>query len=95
MRLDASIIRFFKRTIKEEIPEARVYLFGSRTNDDALGGDVDLLVLTHNIVDKRIFRTIRIEFYKEFGWQKVDLINFTYDDHPIFRQLIDLNAVEL
>lgn len=95
MRLDASIIRFFKQTIKEEIPGARVYLFGSRTNDDAVGGDIDLLVLTHSIVDKRIFRTILIEFYKEFGWQKVDLINFTYDDQPVFRQLIDLTAVEL
>ena len=95
MRLDAAIIRFFKQTIKEKIPEARVYLFGSRTNDDAVGGDIDLLVLTPDIVDKRIFRNIRIEFYKKFGWQKVDLINFTYNDKPVFRQLIDLNAVEL
>jgi predicted nucleotidyltransferase len=47
MRLDSSIIQFFKQTIKEEIPGARVYLFGSRTNDDAHGGDIDILVLTH------------------------------------------------
>ena len=95
MRLDESIIQFFKQTIKEEIPGSRVYLFGSRTNDDAVGGDIDLLVLTHNIVDKRIFRTMRIEFYKKFGWQKVDLVNFTFDDQPVFRQLIGLNAFEL
>ena len=95
MRLDTSIINFFKQAIEEEIPGAKIYLFGSRTNDDAVGGDIDLIVLTQNHVDKRLFRSIRIEFYKKFGWQKIDLINFTFDDQSVFRQLIKTNAVEL
>lgn len=95
MRLNNSIINFFKQAFEKEIPGAKVYLFGSRANDSAFGGDIDLMVLTQNQVDKRLFRAIRIEFYKKFGWQKIDLVNFTFEDHSIFRQLITTNAVEL
>ena len=95
MRLNNSIINFFKLAFEKEIPGAKVYLFGSRANDSAFGGDIDLMVLTQNQVDKRLFRAIRIEFYKKFGWQKIDLVNFTFDDHSIFRQLITTNAIEL
>lgn len=95
MRLSNSIINFFKQAIEEKIPGAKVYLFGSRTNDDASGGDIDLMVLTQNHVGKRLLRAIRVEFYKKFGWQKIDLINFTFDDQSVFIQLIKTNAVEL
>ncbi len=95
MRLDTAMIRFFKQTINEKVPGSLIYLFGSRTNDSAFGGDIDLLVLSDTLVDKRIFRTIRIEFYKKFGWQKIDLVNFTHDDQSLFGQLIKSNAVIL
>jgi len=37
MRLDDNIKYFLKAAIEEKIPGAKLYLFGSRTNDDALG----------------------------------------------------------
>jgi len=95
MRLNKYIVNFFKLAIEQKIPEAKVYLFGSRINDNALGGDIDLMILTPQLIDKSVLRTIRVEFYKKFGWQKIDLINFTYDDQSIFRQLINTHAVEL
>ena len=95
MRLDPNIQLFCKQTIGEKIPGAKLYLFGSRTNDEALGGDIDLMILTDNPVDKKVFRTIRVEFYKKFGWQKVDLVNFTFNDTSVFKQLIQTNAIEL
>jgi DNA polymerase sigma len=95
MRLDYHIIQFFKQAIGEKVPEASLYLFGSRTINDALGGDIDMMVLSRDPVDKKIFRTIRIEFYKKYGWQKVDIVNFTYDDTSVFKQLIQSNAIEL
>jgi predicted nucleotidyltransferase len=95
MRLDDKIVFFFKQTIGEKVPGATIYLFGSRTNDDALGGDIDLMILTENLVDKKIIRSIRIEFFKKFGWQKVDLVNFTFADTSVFKQLIQFDAVEL
>jgi len=95
MRLNNQIIQFLKQTFREKIPEAKVYLFGSRTKDDESGGDIDLMVVTQNHVDKKILRAIRIEFYKRFGWQKIDIVNFTHDDQSLFRQLIKPNAIEL
>ena len=95
MRLSSSIISYLKLTFSRELPGSRVYLFGSRTNDTDLGGDIDLMVLTSTPVDKRIFRAIKIEFYKKFGWQKLDLVNFTNDEETAFRKLINTNAIEL
>ena len=94
MRLDINIINFFKQRIVDGSPDATLYMFGSRTNDDK-GGDIDLMILTTDPVDKKLFRPIRIEFFKKFGWQKVDLVNFTYDDNSVFKRLIQTNAIEL
>ena len=95
MRLDDRVKYFLKQAVGKKIPGARLYLFGSRTNDDALGGDIDVMILTNNFVDKKIFRNIRVEFYKKFGWQKIDIVYFRYDDESAFRQLIQTNAIEL
>ena len=95
MRLDKEIRDFLKEAITENIPGADVYLFGSRTNDQARGGDIDILILTHEKIDKKIFRSIRVEFFKKFGWQKLDLVNFTYNDQSPFRKLIQTEAIEL
>jgi len=95
MRLDNQIIEFFKQRIAEPMPDATLYLFGSRTLDSALGGDIDLMIVTHNPVAKKTLRNIRVEFYKKFGWQKIDLVNFTYSDTSAFKQLIQLDAIKL
>ena len=95
MRLDKNIIVFFKQRIVEVCPDATLYLFGSRTIDDAKGGDIDLLILTNNPIEKKVFRPIRIEFFKKFGWQKIDLVNFTYDDNSVFKQIIQTTAIQL
>ena len=62
MRLDNSIVEFFKQRIPLICPDATIYLFGSRTIDEARGGDIDLMILTNNTVDIKMFRPIRIEF---------------------------------
>jgi len=95
MRLDDQIKYYLKQAIGEKIPGAKLYLFGSRTNDNALGGDIDVMILTIELIDKKIFRNIRVDFYKRFGWRKIDLVNFTFADESTFRQLIQTNAIEL
>ncbi|MBB3187232.1 nucleotidyltransferase domain-containing protein [Microbacter margulisiae] len=95
MRLNNHIISFLKQIFGEKAPDARLFLFGSRTQDQALGGDIDLMILTSKPIDKKIFRDIRIAFYKQYGWQKIDFVNFTHNDASVFRQLIEPNAIEL
>ena len=95
MRLDNQIIAFFKQKIVDSIPGAKIYLFGSRTSDEERGGDIDLMILTNALIDKKTIRSIRVEFLKQFGWQKIDLVNFTFEDNSAFKQLIQINAIEL
>jgi len=95
MRLDVEIAKYLKQVIQSEIPGSAVYLFGSRADDNARGGDIDLMILTHEPADKRIFRKIRVRFIKKYGWRKIDLVNFTYSNNSPFRKLIDTNSIQL
>ena len=95
MRLDQNTANYLKELIQAEIPGSTICLFGSRAEDNARGGDIDLMILSHKPADKRIIRKIRVEFIKKFGWRKIDLVNFTYSDNSSFRKLIGINCIEL
>lgn len=95
MRLDNQIVQFFKQRILDNKPDARIYLFGSRTSDNATGGDIDILIVTQSLINKSVIRSIRIDFFKKFGWQKVDIVNFTENDQSVFKHIIQSNAIEL
>jgi predicted nucleotidyltransferase len=53
--------------------DAKVYLFGSRTDDLKKGGDIDLAVCSSRIGLKEKI-DIKLKFFEEFGEQKIDLI---------------------
>lgn len=95
MRLKTEIINELKRLIEEKIPGSAIYLFGSRTDDQAKGGDIDIMILSEKPAEKQILRKIRVEFFKKFGWQKMDLINFTYKEDSAFRKIIEPNSIKL
>jgi predicted nucleotidyltransferase len=95
MRLSPDIASFLKQTILVTIPESTVYLFGSRTDDNAKGGDIDLLILTEELVAKNLIRQIRVAFIKKFGWRKLDLVNLTYSNDSSFRKLINSECIPL
>jgi uncharacterized protein len=95
MRLNPDIADYLKQAIQGEIPGSAVYLFGSRVDEKAHGGDIDLLILSDEPADKRIFRKIRMEFYKKYGWRKVDMVNLSYTDNSSFRKLIEKDCMKL
>ena len=85
------------KTIREEIwhtdPAAEIYLYGSRTNDFAKGGDIDLWVRSTRITYRDTLRLLtRIQ--DRIGWQKIDLtINAGEDD--VLAQLATETGVRL
>jgi predicted nucleotidyltransferase len=56
--------------------DARVRLFGSRVDDDARGGDVDLMVETDRVLPDRLQRELRlgVSLERAFGGRRVDVL---------------------
>ena len=44
MRINKAIIKFFKSELDQIFTNYKLYLFGSRTDDQKRGGDIDLLI---------------------------------------------------
>lgn len=54
-------------------PAAEIYLFGSRVDDAARGGDIDLLVLSGKIGFSSKL-DILVDLFKQLGDRKLDLV---------------------
>jgi len=95
MRVKTEHIQLLKRLIKKYLPDAVIYLIGSRANDKLKGGDIDLLVIDEKELSGQEKRNIKIAFYKQFGEQKLDIVSIKRDDHTIFKELALLESVKL
>ena len=73
MRLTASEIKAIREEIGRLDPRAEVYLYGSRVDDTALGGDVDLLVVSDTLGFRDVLR-LRRRILDRIGWQQLDLV---------------------
>ncbi len=73
MRLSKEQVSCLKETLFSLDPDAKLYLFGSRVDDAKRGGDIDLLVISAKL-SKKDLRKVRVEFFKRFGEQKIDIV---------------------
>lgn len=86
-----------KTTIIEAItridPEARIYLFGSRTDDNKKGGDLDILIFSKDITfgDKL---KIKAAIFEKIDEQKIDLV-IAEDEKDPFVKMIREQGVQL
>ncbi len=95
MRTKKTHTTFIKHTINRYMPNATVYLFGSRVNDSLRGGDIDILVIGDRALTSQEIRNIKIAFYKQFGEQKIDILSFRDNDPSNFKELALLDGVEI
>jgi predicted nucleotidyltransferase len=95
MRLSEEKARFLVAKIKSIAPDAQIFLFGSRVDDNAKGGDIDLCILTGEKIPGKLISKSRIDFFKTFGFQKLDMINYTTNNNSIFRQIFLSEAIKL
>jgi predicted nucleotidyltransferase len=59
--------------VKSVDPNAQIWLFGSRTDDNKKGGDIDIGILSTKVeVMEEI--EIRQKMYDKIGEQKIDLV---------------------
>ena len=77
------------------LPDAAVFLFGSRVHDHLKGGDIDVLVIGDKKLSGQQTRELKITFYKRFGEQKIDIVSFAGADDSAFKNLALNEAIRL
>ena len=77
MRLNSDQVQAIKQTAQRVLgDDARVTLFGSRTNDALRGGDIDLLFETPRQLDDRVAATgqLYVTLIRHLGDRKIDVL---------------------
>jgi len=74
-------------TIHQSDADALIYLFGSRVDDAAKGGDIDLLVLSKriNLMTKL---DILAQLHQKLGDRKIDIVIYPDDIRPFPRMVM-------
>lgn len=81
-----------KDKILSVLPDAVVYLFGSRIDDNRKGGDIDIMILSDRKMSWKEKSMIRWHYFERFGEQKLDIISHEYktdDITEIFEAVIE------
>ncbi|MFZ8805858.1 MAG: nucleotidyltransferase domain-containing protein [Candidatus Calescibacterium sp.] len=94
MTISPEEIESIKRTIKKYDQDAKIILFGSRTNPEGKGGDIDLIVISKKI-DDNARRMIRVELILTLGERKIDLIVTDNPSENLFTKIMVETGVEL
>ena len=78
MRLTSREILSIKKFFNETFQDGKIYLFGSRVDDNLKGGDIDLYIVLDYILNtkERLNKKsqFRIKLEDRIGEQKIDII---------------------
>jgi predicted nucleotidyltransferase len=73
MRLGDNEVQVIREAVRQLDPVAEIFLYGSRADDTARGGDIDLLVVSDALGFRDVLR-LRTRILDRIGWQKLDLV---------------------
>jgi len=92
MRLSKKEINSIKTVIAEFDPKAEIRLFGSRTDDNKKGGDIDLLLISEKISSSNKL-DILIKLKEKIGDRKIDIL--IYDREKTFHKIALKESITL
>lgn len=95
MRVSSEQIDFLKREISAFVPDAVVYLFGSRVDDRKKGGDVDIMILSNKKISWKEKAKIKWQYFERFGEQKLDIVSSTFNERNPFKELVLRQGIRL
>jgi predicted nucleotidyltransferase len=86
MRITESEKNVIVEAVKNTDPDARVWLFGSRTDDSKKGGDIDIAIFSEKI-NKDVMQEIAVRRFicSRIGEQKIDIVTTRDGKEAIFR----------
>ena len=94
VRLAEEELETIRKVIRKYDPNAKIILFGSRTDLSKKGGDIDLLVLSDKI-DFRKRREILVDLQLSLGDRKIDLIVTDNPEKTEFTKMAYKYGVEI
>lgn len=95
MRISTEEATLLKKHILALSPNAAIYLFGSRADDDKRGGDVDIMVLSERELLWKEKALIKYEFFEKFGEQKIDIVSFSFKEDNPFKRIAMEEGIKL
>lgn len=88
MRLTEKEKSAILESVRKLDPDADIYLFGSRTDDQKKGGDIDILVFSNKLTFKDKIR-IKAELFEKIEEQKLDLLIAKDSSDPFVKMALN------
>ena len=98
MRLTGEQTEVIRAAVREVYGEdSRLWLFGSRVDDERRGGDIDLLVRPDSSGDYLLMDKIRLlgKLERGLGERKIDIVIETPDDQRAIVKIAHENGIRL
>lgn len=88
MRIKEHEKEILREAVREHDPDAKVYLFGSRTDDNARGGDIDILVLSQRLTFRDKLR-IKARIFESLEDQTIHMVLGRDTSDPFVRVALE------
>lgn len=95
MRIKQEQIQLLKKEITSILPDAEIYFFGSRVDDNKKGGDIDILIIASRKLNWKEKSIIRWRFFEKFGEQKLDIISYSFEDNITFKKIAQIEGIRV
>ena len=95
MRLTEFEQQTIRDTVRRFLPNATVYLYGSRVDDRKRGGDIDLMIVNPEPVARKTIGNIRSKLWEMLGEQKIDILGEQENNLSTFARMVSFDAVPI